>query len=505
MIRSVRFFALGLAIACCFFSLAMAESTVELDSIGVRYAPAESEICVTRDVQPEEALAKLGVDDATLLDSMLRDNAYLIVLLEDGRQVSLTVEQRPAELTQSHLAELDAAGKQQFLSLLARKGNYAQAAWQNDLSGYALFSSSLDETDSVLAYETLALSTLYLGKIYTFRTDVIGREPDLSDTTLLLNVAKRTLLLGATSESEPAPVEEEIPLALPEQPVLSEQAAAITTIRESMPLTIQDVPSIIGTTEFTLSGTTQADVSLKYSVNGTSSSRFKSDENGNFSANVRGLKAGDNKLELIAYRGKDQTRISFEVTVDWQLTPMVLANRAPAVESDTVTIEGLTLPGAKISLIRKSGTSNVTVAEDGSFSCEVKLKQAGENTFTLRALADGYKRNDMEVTATRLLSDEELLATLQGKVKTVSYAKLLKTPASFKGKVVQLTGTVGSLCNSGGQPRFTLTTDDGNAYIVLCSDLLAVHEGDTKTLLGTLTGELLDGSAPAVTLALLLE
>ena len=212
-----------------------------------------------------------------------------------------------------------------------------------------------------------------------------------------------------------------------------------------------------------------------------------------------------NAIELTAFKGDVKTVVDFTVTVDWQSTPLVLDTTA-AVTEDRVTLNGLALPGTAIKLTQGRGSGRVKVQEDGSFSVTLLLDTVGANDFTLQAQAQGYRRNDYRFSITRSLSKEAAIATLQQKVRDVVYTKLVNKPSAYTDAVVELSGQVSALDYAGGAPRFVLTTQSGDCYTVLCADLLGITDGQTLTLLGTLTGSLADGNQyPEATLAALLS
>ena len=67
---------------------------------------------------------------------------------------------------------------------------------------------------------------------------------------------------------------------------------------------------------------------------------------------------------------------------------------------------------------------------------------------------------------------------------------------------MQLRGSVGTLFYEQGKAGYVLNTEQGDAYAVLCGDLLGVAEGAPTSLIGTLTGEMHAASGcPALTLA----
>ncbi len=161
-----RRFVVTLALLCSLLlAAAQAEGTIRLDGIGLRYTPAQGEVCLTRDGMAAEGLAALGTDAETLLTVMERDGLYLIGILPDGRQVSLEIADKPDGVACGDYAGMTVEERSRFLTVLAREGSYGGAFWQAD--GYALFSSGVETQGSgALTYADLSLSTLYLNRVY---------------------------------------------------------------------------------------------------------------------------------------------------------------------------------------------------------------------------------------------------------------------------------------------------------------------------------------------------
>ncbi len=494
-----RWFAPALALLCAFAITAATADTVNLDEIGLRYTPAEGELCATRQTMPEATLAALGADAATLATAMETDGLYLISLQEDGRQLTLSVEPKPDGIAADNVWGMTAAEKNLFLTALARKGDYGTASWQS--SGFALFTSTAQAgADAPLTYSDITLATLYLGHMVAFRMDIIGREPAQADIDLLLAAAGRTLLLGASTQP-PAQAAAEQTLTLPDVQVAANPAEVIRD-SEGLALTLDAIPDTVGLTQVTLSGTTVPYGYLRYTLGDTTSSRIKADETGAFRFTLTGLE-GDaaNVVSLTAFKGELKTVVHFTVTVAWQRVPFALQS-APETEGNTLTLRGLTLPQATVKLTAGRGAGSIVVGEDGAFTVTLSLTRLGENDFTLQAQASGYHRTDYDFSVTRNQSADEALAALHKAVRATDYAKLCANPARFEGRVVELGGVASALRFADGQASFTLITDAGDAYAVLCDDLLAVSEGAQITLLGTLAGDTQgDGGLPVLTLA----
>ncbi len=479
---------------------ACASAPVALDTVGLRYTPAQGEIIATRDNVPDSALSALGTDAQTLTAAMVRDGVWFTSIQADGRQFSLRIAAKPADITASDAAALSAAEREVFLTQLARQGGYGTAVWAT--GGYALFSAPVDaHVDSPLSYSGLTLATLYLNQVYALHMDVIGRQATQADADLLADAATRLLRLGAATTTDAGGASAEAALTLPDTAVAS-GVAEVSYQQQDLMLELDPIADTIGVTQFTLSGRTVPGGYLRFALGGSTSSRIKADESGAFRFTVPGLTGNaENPIEIIAFKGDQMTVASFTVKVVWQLTPLVLSPTSQA-EGKTVTLNGLTLPGASVKITEGRGTGRIIVGEDGSFRVTLNLGRMGENSFTLQAQAAGYHRNDHPLRITRLLSQAEALETLQKKAKAVDYARLTADPSTFAARVVQLRGSVGTLFYEQGKAGYVLNTEQGDAYAVLCGDLLGVAEGAPTSLIGTLTGKMHAASGcPALTLA----
>ncbi|MCL1855954.1 MAG: hypothetical protein FWF86_09500, partial [Clostridia bacterium] len=217
------------------------------------------------------------------------------------------------------------------------------------------------------------------------------------DEDMLIAAAGRTIL------PDIQPEEEQGPLVLPPQGPLTDENVVFSYVLGTPPIEIVPFPAVVGSTSLFINGHTAPNGSLKYSVNGRSSSRFKADADGSFSVTMKNLTPDtNNEIIIFAYGNGSASTAACNVYVRWQPTPIVLSQTTGTVREDRMTLQGITLPGAKVQLIRKLETVSITVQKDGSFVYSPLLKKIGENTFTIRALAQGYKRTEVEVSITRV-------------------------------------------------------------------------------------------------------
>ncbi len=466
--------AILLSFAC---AAAAAEGALEPDGAGVRFYAQAGESCLTREKMPEEALARLGVDGQTTLAAMERDGSVLMVLDESGRQVSLCVSEAPEGVTARDVSRLDAVGREALLLALARSHAAQSAAWLPGMEDYALCESVAGET--ALPMHTLTLDTLYLSRVYTFRMEVIGREAGDADREYLRSVASRTLRLGAVASESGAS-----PLEIPKMPALTDENAAVTMEDGGVSLTLNPVPSVIGSNSLALGGNTDPKAKVRYQVNGEASSAFSPEADGSFSALARNLRTGaDNKISVTVRLGDKATTHSFVVNVQWQDTPLALSVTRATTYADALAVEGVTLPGATVEV--KKGRSTVTAAvdENGRFSFELATKKQGNYSFSVRAVYSGYRRSELKGQIRR-----ESQATAQKTADRLDYQALLAKPASYADTPVFYEATVSALAYENGQAKCLLDAGNGTVFVLLCENLLDLRTGQELRALGTLTG-----------------
>lgn len=463
---------------------------VLLEQVGLRFYPTRGQLCITQDSLSTEALALLGTDEATVLASLRSQGIVLICFTPTGEQVSLHITDKPYQVSaQSSYQLTSQEDRAAFVSLLAQAQGYAAGRWADAMPGYVFFSQPLANTaPDGLSLTTLSLSTLYLNRIYSFQMDIIGRQPTPGDEALLCQMAGQAIQLGSVPEDTEAG--EGAPLLLPSEPILSTQNAAIALSQEgTLSLQLSSIPSVIGVTSWAVSGTTAANALLRYTVNGISSSRIRTEADGSFSVTMKELLPEEkNEIEFTVTDGQHTTTARFSIEVSWLYTPLALSKTTGAIAGDAYLLHGKTLPGAKVQAVRGQNATPLSVNKDGSFTHSIKLKATGETSITIRALAPGYHRTDQTVTLSHALRGQEELASLQKGAARLE-DMLLDAPFAHKGSVILGEGQITALANIEGQPCFLLTLADGQKVLFRCADLLTLHLGQQLRLLGTLEGE----------------
>lgn len=471
--------------------LSFDDTFVQLDNFDIRYYPTSDQLCVTSASIPQDALDLLGTDEPTVHKAMQYDQIELLVLTPQGQQVSLRIVGRPPNIEKTDIFMLTPEEWDLFFQECISEYGFATAEPFPNLPGFAVM-STMNLSDAEVSNElyTFSLVTLYLGKLYFVQTDIFSRSPTQQDIELLQSVAQRLLMLGASSSLEDendTSMDLDASRSLPAP--LAQGVAIIETKAGTLPLQLDELPQTIGTTILPVSGLTSPDAFVRYSVNGISSSRIRADKEGRFSFSMKNLETKtSNEIEVVAYTDEGSATVYFTVQVDWQDTPLLLMQSNGHVEEDTMILSGLTLPNATIQLILPKETKKIRVMEDGSFSCNVFLKKRGQTTFTVRALAPGYRRTETQVSVSRKASETENLASLQKKIKTVSYQKLIENPSRFEGQTVAYEGIVSALSYLGGVPMMVITTSDGDLLAFQCENLHSFFINQPISVIGTLLG-----------------
>ncbi|MEG0995910.1 MAG: carboxypeptidase-like regulatory domain-containing protein [Clostridia bacterium] len=448
---------------------------IDLPAQGVRFAASDGELCLTRSNMPPEALKLLNVSAETALAAMESDDSYLMVLSPDGLQVNLRVLPAPEGLEADDVSQLDAAARTALLRSLARLHSADSAEWSGELADYAVLKTS---GKGAMAMNTLALDTLYFGHIYSFQLDVVGRSVGEPELALLHSIVSRTLRLGA-----PSP--ESQPLMLAELPTLSTENAIVTTDNSDIQISLDPIPSVIGTNQLVITGATDPAAKLRLKFDGNTSSAISPAEDGSFSITAKNLNNGQpNELGIAVRLDKLTTELAFTVMVDWQQLPLVLSTLSATSYQDQFTVEGLTLPGAEVQVVKGGTTSSLTVDENGRFSILLTTKKDGNYKFTVRASMPGYRRAEQEGKIRRQTADAAIKAAA-----SIAYADLAKDPAPFADTTVLYAGTVIQLGYEHGQAMYLLELQEGARLLCLCASTAELTPGQSVRVIGTLTGQ----------------
>ena len=117
-----------------------------------------------------------------------------------------------------------------------------------------------------------------------------------------------------------------------------------------------------------------------------------------------------------------------------------------------MTVRGVTEPNATVYIDGKGMNTNVKAGKNGGFSVRVFMSEAGTETFTLRAKADGFAQSTRSITLTREWTQRELIAQFRQKMIALDYDELAKKPAQYAQKRFILRGKVMEFTDYDGQP-----------------------------------------------------
>lgn len=474
MRNSARNLLSALAAALFAFQCAASAEALPLTSIGISYEAAEGESCVTRDDVAEKAPTVLGLGADVALASMRGENCYLMSLA-DGRLIRLCVIDAPPDIASRDISELGEIDRIDFLAYLKRHYAAREARWLPDMPDYAMTESV---SEGHMSLGSLAISTLYMGNIYSFKLDAVGRELTDGDKAALISAATRSVRLGDASGTLPGM---EHHLYVEDVYALSGKSATVAADNTDVRLSLNDVPELTGATQILLSGEADPAAKLRVKVNGEQSEAFAPDENGAYSYLARRLESGaENKIEITASVGDLSSTLSLGISVAKRQTPLAAAPVAGYSCEDSVTIEGLSVPDALVYVKRGGSVMEIPVGEDGHFSFVLNTKKADTSYgFTVVAERAGCKPTEVSGKIRRI----DLQAS-----QSIDNQALADDPARYEGVVISRVGVIEALLYESGTPKCLVTFDDGGGAILRCPGLYGLNKGREISFIGTACG-----------------
>ena len=214
-------------------------------------------------------------------------------------------------------------------------------------------------------------------------------------------------------------------------------------------LTLDEIPAYTTSAQLTLSGHAAASAEIRVEESGKQLAKTGAKKDGSFSLKVKLADEGDH--ELVVTAGEDTATF----TIRYEKPDARLEITEPESTTFTggsVTVRGVTEPNATVYIDGKGMNTNVKAGKNGGFSVRVFMSEAGTETFTLRAKADGFAQSTRSITLTREWTQRELIAQFRQKMIALDYDELAKKPAQYAQKRFILRGKVMEFTDYDGQP-----------------------------------------------------
>ena len=437
-----------------------------------------------------ETLASLGIASADIGSMMTQNDYALVTVGQDGSQWTLRFMDAPDGFAGQDYWTLSGEERAALLDTLAASEN-AEVLWDwHAATGLALLSQQTATQSAAgipaMQMTTLTAVTLHQGRLVLISREVIGREVSDRDMEDIMDgIGRRLVFLQASGVADEAAA----PLTLGTE---NAEMAEVTVESGDLALVLDPIAKNLASTTLILSGTTEKSAAMRYSVNGKSSSRFYSKDDGSFRVTAPTLQNGmDNEIVLtVMGDGKNapQGVVSLTVHVERDQPPVAIGLKQYATTEESISFSGLTVPGAKVTLGKKTKGSTITANKAaGTFDITMKLPNMGENTVTLALSAAGYSNGTYPVTVLRLPADSAELQSLIATTESLPAAQL--SGSDSVGRLTSLRGTVSDLCSAYGTGYFMLRDEAGSEYAIETSDLTDIHMDSSFSLLALATGQ----------------
>ena len=412
---------------------------------GFRYTQREDETVLTQtNLGEHEALLKsLGTSSEAVLASYVASGIVMEVIPDDGGQIAVSVTDAGKFADVQDMDKMTQEQRLAFLAQFEMSGLYETCAYVDTAPACVRLTSSAMYA-SMPVY-SLRYATLHLGKLYMIEQTIVGREPDEADDARMEQLLSGMKLLSSLGQATPTPQATATmqPTATPE-PILG--SAAVET---SGSLTLDEIPAYTTSAQLTLSGHAAASAEIRVEESGKQLAKTGAKKDGSFSLKVKLADEGDH--ELVVTAGEDTATF----TIRYEQPDARLEITEPESTTFTggsVTVRGVTEPNATVYIDGKGMNTNVKAGKNGGFSVRVFMSEAGTETFTLRAKADGFAQSTRSITLTREWTQRELIAQFRQKMIALDYDELAKKPAQYAQKRFILRGKVMEFTDYDGQP-----------------------------------------------------
>lgn len=428
------------------------EATYVFSYEGFRYTQRENETVLTQTNldEHEDLLHDLGTTKEAVLASYIASGIVMEVIPDDGGQIAVSVTDAGSFADVKNMSDLSDERRLSFLAQFEMSGLYETCAFVDTMPECVRLTSSAMYA-SMPVY-SLRYATLHLGRLYMIEQTIVGREPTEEDDARMERLLENIKLLSSVSTATPTPTLK--PTATPEPTLEPENNAAKVEITGG--LTLGEVPAYVSEAQFTLNGTADASAELTVSADGNRVAKTTAKKDGSFSVQVKLPDEGEYEMKVVSGESSAVFAIRYkkpaarlEITEPTELT----------FTGSNVTVRGVTEPNATVYVTGKGMSTNVKANRNGAFSVRVFMDDAGTETYTLTAKAEGCAQSSADITLTREWTEKELIAQFRQKMISVTYKELIKDPAKYAGKRFILRGKV-----------MSFTDYDGNPCALVCMD-----------------------------------
>ena len=471
---------LGAALLLGSQSASAQEATYVFSYEGFRYTQRENETVLTQTNlgEHEDLLHNLGTTKEAVLASYIASGIVMEVIPDDGGQIAVSVTDAGNFADVGDMDDLSDECRLAFLAQFEMSGLYESCAYVHTSPECVRLTSSAMYA-SMPVY-SLRYATLHLGRLYMIEQTIVGREPTDEDDARMERLLENIKLLSSVSTATPTPTV--MPTATPAPTLEPENAVAEVEIIGDM--TLAEMPSYLTQAQFTISGTAAASAELTITTDGEQLAKTTAKKDGSFSAQVKLPDEGEYELKVVS----GESSAAFTVRYKKPAARLEITEPTESVfTGSNVMVRGVTEPNATVYITGKGMSTNVKANRNGVFSIRVFMDDAGTETYTLTAKADGCAQSSVAVTLTREWTEKELITQFRQKMIAVSYKDLAKDPAKYAGKRFIFRGKVMSFTDYDGKPCALVCVDNPSTgvwqspiYIVL-QTTDEVKEGDVMT------------------------
>lgn len=414
---------------------------------GFRYTQQENETVLTQTNlhEHEELLESLGTTQEAVLASYIASGIVMEVIPDEGGQIAVSVTPAGDFSDAEGMEALTKEQRDAFLAQFEESGLYESCEWVDSTPECVRLTSS--SMYASMPVYTLRYATLHLGRMYMLTQTLVGRAPEQEDDARMERLLSGMKLLSSISEPSPTPTATPEPTPSP-TPAPTPGVAEIVSSQGG--LTVEGVPAFTSSAKISVSGKAEASAEVAVRVGERQLGKATAKKDGTFSMQVTLPEEGDLRLTV------ESGDASVTLAVRYQMVAArleVTEPETPTFTGESVTVRGITEPGATVYLTGDRVSTNVSAGKNGVFSIRVSMRSAGTQTYTLRAKADDFAETTLDITLTRELTEREQIEQFRLKMISLAYddfaAHVERYAGSqfiFRGKVMEFTDYDGSPC-----------------------------------------------------------